>query len=72
MTRGGGWRALEELKQSGEIRAIGCGVNQLGTIPEILERGEVDFFFVAMPYTLLDQGALDEEFPLCRRAASAW
>ena len=65
LTRGGGWRALEELKQSGEIRAIGCGVNQLGTIPEILERGEVDFFLVAMPYTLLDQGALDEEFPLC-------
>ena len=66
LTRGGGWRALEELKQSGEIRAIGCGVNQLGTIPEILERGEVDFFLVAMPYTLLDQGALDEEFPLCQ------
>ena len=65
LTAGGGWRALEELKAAGEIRAIGCGVNQLGTIPEILERGEVDFFLVAMPYTLLDQGALDVEFPLC-------
>lgn len=65
LTRGGGWRALEELKRSGDIRGIGCGVNQLGTVPEILDRGEVDFFLVAMPYTLLDQGALDEEFPLC-------
>jgi D-threo-aldose 1-dehydrogenase len=66
LTAGGGWRALEELKASGEIRAIGCGINQLGTIPEILERGHVDFFLVAMPYTLLDQEALEVEFPLCR------
>jgi D-threo-aldose 1-dehydrogenase len=65
LTAGGGWKALEALKAAGEIRAIGCGVNQLGTIPEIVERGDVDFFLVAMPYTLLDQGALDAEFPLC-------
>ena len=65
LTAGGGWKALEALKAAGEIRAIGCGVNQLGTIPEILEKGDVDFFLVAMPYTLLDQGALDAEFPLC-------
>ena len=67
LTAGGGWRALEELKAAGEIKAIGCGVNQLGTIPEVLEKGDVDFFLVAMPYTLLDQGALDVEFPLCER-----
>lgn len=67
LTDGGGWRALEELKRTGEIRAIGCGVNQLGTIPEILGRGDVDFFLVAMPYTLLDQDALDAEFPLCAK-----
>src|SRR5205807_2007239 len=46
---------------------IGCGVNQLGTISEILDQGDVDFFLVAMPYTLLDQGALDTEFPLVER-----
>jgi D-threo-aldose 1-dehydrogenase len=62
---GGGWRALEELKRSGDIRAIGCGINQLGQIPEMLGKGELDFFLVALPYTLLDQGALDEELPLC-------
>jgi D-threo-aldose 1-dehydrogenase len=66
LTTGGGWRALETLKAAGEIRAIGCGINQLGTIPEVLERGDVDFFLVAMPYTLLDQDALDVEFPLCQ------
>ena len=65
LTEGGGWRALDELKRSGEIGAIGCGVNQLGTIPDVLDRGDVDLFLVAMPYTLLDQDALDVEFPLC-------
>jgi D-threo-aldose 1-dehydrogenase len=67
LLEGGGWSALSELKRHGEIRAIGCGINQLGEIPEILESCEVDFFLVAMPYTLLDQGALDSELPLCQK-----
>jgi D-threo-aldose 1-dehydrogenase len=29
-------------------------------IPRFLERWSLDFFLVAMPYTLLDQGGLDE------------
>lgn len=62
---GGGWRALHELKAAREIRAIGCGINVLGQIPDMLANGELDFFLVAMPYTLLDQDALDVEFPLC-------
>ena len=65
LTTGGGWRALEELKRTGEIKGIGCGVNELGTIPQILDRGDVDFFLVALPYTLLDQDVLDVEFPRC-------
>ena len=60
-----GWRALEELRRSGEVKGIGAGVNILGTIPALLSRLDLDFFLVAMPYTLLDQGVLDEEFPLC-------
>jgi D-threo-aldose 1-dehydrogenase len=65
LTTGGGWRALDELKKAGEIKAVGCGVNELGTIPQILDRGEIDFFLVALPYTLADQSALDGEFPRC-------
>lgn len=60
-----GWRALENLRRSGEIRGIGAGVNILGTIPEFLRRFDMDFFLVAMPYTLLDQQVLNDEFPLC-------
>ena len=63
---GGGFRALDELRTSGEIRAIGAGVNHLGMIPRFLDRFEIDFFLVAMPYTLLDQSALEEEFPRCQ------
>ncbi|HTE21073.1 MAG TPA: aldo/keto reductase [Armatimonadota bacterium] len=62
---GGGMAALCELKQRGEISAIGVGVNQEGMIPRFLERFEVDFFLVAMPYTLLNQEALEPDLALC-------
>jgi D-threo-aldose 1-dehydrogenase len=65
LDEGGGYRALAELKAAGAIRAIGAGINRLGMIPRFLARFDLDVFLVAMPYTLLDQGALAEEFPLC-------
>ena len=61
---GGGYRALLELKERGEIGAIGAGINVTGMIPRFLERFDLDFFLVAMPYTLLSQDALDAELPL--------
>jgi D-threo-aldose 1-dehydrogenase len=60
-----GWKALEALRAGGEIRGVGAGVNILGIIPQMLASLDVDFFLVAMPYTLVDQKPLDEEFPLC-------
>ena len=62
---GGGWQALTELKAAGVIQAIGAGVNLAPMMPRLLERFELDFFLVALPYTLLDQDVLDLEFPLC-------
>lgn len=61
---GGGFAALRELRESGEIRAIGAGINVTGMIPRFLERFDLDFFLVAMPYTLLSQEAL-AELALC-------
>lgn len=61
----GGWRALSELKSAGLIRGIGAGVNEMTTIPRYLDMIDLDFFIVALPYTLLDQDVLDEEFPRC-------
>jgi D-threo-aldose 1-dehydrogenase len=63
--REGGWQALAELRAGGVIRAIGAGINSAPMMPRLLERFELDFFLVALPYTLLDQGVLDLEFPLC-------
>ncbi len=62
---GSGWRALEELRASGQIGAIGAGINDLGLMPRFLDIGDIDAFLVAMPYTLLDQAVLDAEFPAC-------
>ena len=61
----GGWLALEELRDAGQVRAIGAGINALGMIPRFLADFDVDVFLLAMPYTLLDQEALVEELPLC-------
>ncbi len=62
---GCGYRALADLKARGEIKAIGAGVNHVGMIPRFLERFDIDFFLVAMPYTLMEQDALDGELQLC-------
>jgi D-threo-aldose 1-dehydrogenase len=61
----GGWRALTELKEAGLIRGIGAGINERDMIPRLLDLLDLDFFLVAMPYTLLDNDVLDSEFPLC-------
>jgi D-threo-aldose 1-dehydrogenase len=64
----GGWRALSELKRAGLIRGIGAGINELGMIPRFLDLIDLDFFLVALPYTLLEQHVLDAEFPRCAAA----
>ena len=61
----GGWRALEELRDQGVIKGIGAGFNTMGTIPRYLEMFDIDFFLIAMRYTLLEQDVLDLEFPRC-------
>ncbi|HEY4041429.1 MAG TPA: aldo/keto reductase [Rhodopila sp.] len=60
----GGFRAQEELKQAGLIRGIGAGINETGMMPRFLDLMDIDFFLVALPYTLLDTDVLDSEFPL--------
>jgi D-threo-aldose 1-dehydrogenase len=62
---GGGIKALEELKSSGEIRGFGAGINEDSMITRFLDRCALDFFLVAMPYTLVDQTPLDDAFPRC-------
>jgi D-threo-aldose 1-dehydrogenase len=60
-----GWRALAELRDAGLLRGVGAGINERGLIPRYLAHLDPDFFLVAMPYTLLHQDVLDDEFPAC-------
>ena len=66
LEQGRGFAALRELKEQGEIRAIGAGVNEVGMIPKFIQRFEMDYFLVASPYNLLEQTALEEDLPLCQ------
>ncbi len=62
---GGGWQELADMRARGEISGIGFGINDPGFIPRFVERFDPDMFLVAMPYTLMDQPALDVDLPLC-------
>jgi D-threo-aldose 1-dehydrogenase len=63
--RESGYRALEELRSSGLIGAIGIGVNESEVLLEAMEWGDWDVFLLAGRYTLLEQGPLDDLLPKC-------
>jgi D-threo-aldose 1-dehydrogenase len=66
--RDGGYRALEELRRSGAVRAIGIGVNEREVLLEAMEWGDWDAFLLAGRYTILEQAPLDDLLPKCLRA----
>ena len=61
----GGYRALCELRDSGEISAFGLGVNEAEVCVEALVHGDFDVMLLAGRYTLIEQAPLDTLFPLC-------
>jgi D-threo-aldose 1-dehydrogenase len=63
----GGYRALRELRDSGAVRAIGIGVNEVAESIRMIEMFEFDCILLAGRYTLLEQTALDPLLPLCAR-----
>jgi D-threo-aldose 1-dehydrogenase len=63
-----GWRALDELRSHGLVRGLGAGINELGMMPRFLDALGLDFFLVALRYTLMEQEVLTAEFPYCERA----
>jgi D-threo-aldose 1-dehydrogenase len=60
-----GYRALEELRSTGTVKAIGVGVNDPDILVRFAKAGDFDCFMLAGRYTLLEQSPLDELFPLC-------
>lgn len=61
----GGYRALDELRNAGEIAAIGAGVNEWEVCQKLMGLGDFDCFLLAGRYTLLEQEALESFLPLC-------
>ena len=61
----GGYRALDELRASGAIKAIGAGINEWDVAERLARAGDFDVFLLAGRYTLLEQGALTSFLPLC-------
>jgi D-threo-aldose 1-dehydrogenase len=55
LTAGGGWAALDELRRSGKVTALGLGVNEAAPCERMLAELDPDLFLLAGRYTLLEQ-----------------
>jgi len=61
----GAYPTLDRLRREGVIRGVSAGMNQWEMLARFARDGEFDCFLLAGRYSLLEQGALDELFPLC-------
>ena len=68
---GGGFAALEELRDGGAVAAIGIGINETAVCLELMDRVQLDVIMLAGRYTLLEQDPLDDLFPRCAAAGTA-
>ncbi|MEP2707582.1 MAG: aldo/keto reductase [Roseibium sp.] len=68
--KAGGYRAMDELRKAGKVKAIGLGVNEIQVCQDALKIGEWDVFLLAGRYTLLEQTPLETLFPACRAAGT--
>ncbi|CAG9239672.1 Pyridoxal 4-dehydrogenase [Paraburkholderia tropica] len=65
LSEGGGFRALDELRASGVVKAIGFGVNEREVIRDAMREFDIDCALLAGRYTLLEQQPLDDLLPAC-------
>jgi len=67
----GAFRALVALRDQGVVKAIGIGVNEVDVCIAAAAAIDIDCVLIAGKYTLLDQSASDELFPLCQERGIA-
>ena len=65
LTDGGGFRALDDLRSAGAVKAVGLGVNQAAPILDALANFDIDCALLAGRYTLLEQATLNDLLPAC-------
>ena len=63
----GGYGALDNLRASGAVKAIGPGINEWDVAEKLARAGDFDMFLLAGRYTLLEQEALTSFLPLCEK-----
>lgn len=63
----GAYRALDELRAAGAIKAMGVGVNDWTILERFARDGDFDCFMLAGRYTLLDHTSLATFLPDCER-----
>jgi D-threo-aldose 1-dehydrogenase len=71
LTRDGGFRALQELRNDGRVRAIGLGVNEWEVVHAAMQECELDCTLLAGRYTLLEQASLTPFLEECERHGNA-
>lgn len=58
LTKGGGFKALGELRAAGQIKAVGLGVNEWQAVWEAMDEFDIDAAMLAGRYTLIEQDSL--------------
>lgn len=57
LTKGGGFRALDDLRAAGIIKGFGLGVNEADVVLEAMNEADIDCTLLAGRHTLLEQKA---------------
>lgn len=60
----GAYRALDDLRRQGFVKAIGIGVNESDVAAQFMAETDLDLVMLAGRYTLLEQPALDDCLPM--------
>jgi D-threo-aldose 1-dehydrogenase len=70
LTEGGGFRALQRLRDEGAIKGFGLGVNEWEAVADALDVCALDCVLLAGRYTLLEQASLAPLMDRCARAGT--
>ena len=71
LTSGGGFRALDQLRSSGQVKAVGLGVNECEIVLRAMGEFDLDCTLLAGRYTLLEQASLSPLLDLCLERGNA-
>jgi D-threo-aldose 1-dehydrogenase len=63
----GAYRALDELRKAGFVKAIGLGVNESDVAADFMAGTDLDLVMLAGRYTLIEQPALLDCFPMAEK-----